>query len=200
MFLINVDMNINQENKIKKIVLEYLERGRPGWDVPHTLACVHWMKELLKNENGNSKILIPVMYFHDIGYIDLIERNKNLDLKENMNLKEEHMRIGSIIARKILNEVGGFNDDEIDRICYLVSIHDNYEKIVDSKDDEAQLVYEADGLGQIDRERVKPTYSKSDTEIFLRDFKNKRGVRFKTENGRRIYLTLLKKAEEYSED
>lgn len=193
-------MDFNQENKIKKIVLEYLERGRPGWDIPHTLACVHWMKELLKNEKGNSKILIPTMYFHDIGYIDLIGNGKNLDLKKNMNLKQEHMRIGSIIARKILNEVGGFDDREIDRICYLVSIHDNYDKIVENNDKEAQLVYEADGLGQIDRERVKPTYSKSDTDIFLKDFKNKRGMRFETESGKKIYLVLLKKAEEYGDN
>ncbi len=193
-----MDLDSSTENKIKEKVLSYLEKGRPGWDVPHTLACVHWMKELLKNEKGNPKILIPTIYFHDIGYIELMEENKNLDLKRNMDMKEEHMKRGAIIAIKILNEVGGFSQEEIERICYLVSIHDSYEKISESNDNEAQLVYEADGLGQIDRERVKPTYSKEDAGIFLRDFQNKRGLRFKTESGKIFYKELIEKAKKYS--
>lgn len=185
------------EEKIKSAVLKYLERGRPGWDVPHTLACVHWMKELLRNEKGEERILIPTMYFHDIGYIDLMEETP-LDLRKNMDMKEEHMKRGAIIARKILNEVGSFSQKEIDRIAYLVSIHDSYEKIIESNDSDAMLIYEADGLGQIDRERVKPTYSKQDAEIILHDFQKKRGLRFQTVSGKRFYKELIEKAIEYS--
>lgn len=185
------------EEKIKHAVLKYLERGRPGWDVPHTLACVHWMKKLLKYEKGKEKILVPVMYFHDIGYIELMEETP-LNLKKNMDMKEEHMKRGAIIARRILGEIKDFSQEEIERISYLVSIHDNYERIMESNDSDAILVYEADGLGQIDRERVTPTYTKEDAEIFLRDFQKKRGLRFKTESGKRFYKVLIEKAIEYS--
>jgi len=193
-----MELDSKIEEKLKINVLRYLEGGRPGWDVPHTLACVYWMKELLKYEAGNARILIPAIYFHDIGYIELMEENRNLDLKKNMDMKEEHMKRGAIIARKILDEVGSFTEEEIERIAYLVSIHDSFEKIAESDDIEAQLVYEADGLGQIDRERVKPTYSKEDAKIFLRDFQNKRGLRFKTESGKKFYKELIEKAIEYS--
>lgn len=193
-------MELNQEieNKIKKEVLSYLERGRPGWDVPHTLACVYWIKEIIKHENGNAKILVPATYFHDIGYIKLMDDKENLNLQKNMNMKEEHMKRGALIARKILKKIKEFNKEEIERICYLVSIHDNYDIIKEIKENDAQMLYEADGLGQIDRERVKPTYSKEDAEIFLRDFEKKRGQRFKTETGKKIYLNLIEKAKEYS--
>ena len=194
-----MELDDSTENKIKEKVLSYLEKGRPGWDIPHTLSCVHWMKELLRYEKGNSRVLVPVMYFHDIGYIELMEENKDLDLKKNMDLKEEHMKKGAIIAKLILKEVGSFKEEEIERIVYLVSIHDSYEKISDGKDIDAQLVYEADGLGQIDRERVKPTYSKSDAELFLQDFQKKRGQRFKTESGKRFYKDLIEKAIKYAE-
>ena len=183
------------EDKIKKESLSYLKRGRPGWDIPHTLACVHWIKELIKVEGGNPKVLVPAMYFHDIGYIELM--TESLDLRKNMDMKEEHMKRGAVIAKKILDKIGGFSREEIERICSLVSIHDIYEKI---NDFDSQLIYEADGLGQIDRERVKPTYSKDDAEIFLRDFQNKRGKRFKTNAGKRIYGELIIRAKEYAEN
>ncbi len=190
-----------QEKTLSKIVISYLKKGRAGWDLPHTLACVHWIKELLKNENGNPKILVPVMYFHDIGYIELMEGKENLNLERNMNMKEEHMRRGAILAREILeNRIEGFTKEEIERICYLVSIHDNYEIIKEINDNDAQLVYEADGLGQIDRDRVKPTYSKEDAEIFLRDFQKKRGQRFRTESGKIFYRELFERALKYASD
>jgi len=39
------------EQKIAKRVKQYLEKCRPNWDWPHTLASVYWMRELIR-ENG----------------------------------------------------------------------------------------------------------------------------------------------------
>lgn len=35
------------EQQLRKTILPDLEKGRQGWDLPHTEAVVFWMKELL---------------------------------------------------------------------------------------------------------------------------------------------------------
>ena len=103
------------EQKLKSSALKYLERGRPKWDVPHTLACVFWMKELLKYEKGNPKILISTMYLHDIGGADLFDESHNTHGSQE-ELKSEQMKRSKEISAKILNEVGGFSEDETNKI------------------------------------------------------------------------------------
>ena len=72
------------EPEVKSIALKILEQGRGDWDVPHTLAVVYWMKKLIKKEGGDPKILVTAAYFHDIGYIDLIDWT-NYDHKKNLS-------------------------------------------------------------------------------------------------------------------
>jgi HD superfamily phosphodiesterase len=54
------------EGKLKAEALKYLEKGKPGWDIPHTLASVYWMKRLIEKEGGDERILVTAMYLHDI--------------------------------------------------------------------------------------------------------------------------------------
>lgn len=182
----------NLEAKIKKEVLKILEKGRPGWDVPHTLACVHWMKELIKKEGGNPRILIPAIYMHDIGYPDTVLK---FNPKKNVDMKIEHMKKGAALAKKILNSIGGFKDSEIEEIFSIISIHDAIYLFRKGATKHEQLVFEADSLGQIDVSRVKPTFSKADRKKFLNRFRKNRATLFRTETGLRLLKELLAVAE-----
>jgi len=84
------------EEKIKLRAFEYLKRGKETWDIPHTLSAVHYVRELIKKEGGDEKILVTTMYFHDTGYPalakdydfgDLLDAKKNdtLDKLDSFN-------------------------------------------------------------------------------------------------------------------
>jgi len=191
-----MELDNKLEQKLKSVAIKYLERGRPNWDVPHTLACVYWMKELLKHESGNPKILVTAMYLHDTGGADLFNESHNTHGSQK-ELKEEQMKRSKVISEKILYEIGGFSKDEINRILYLVSVHDNITEITSSQD--GQLVFESDSLGQIDRDRVKPTFSKKDSLKFLDFFEQERVPYYKTEIGKKFLNQLLPEAKRYCE-
>jgi len=191
-----MELDQELEDRLKYVVLKRLENGRPGWDVPHTLACVYWMKELLKTEEGNPRVLVPTMYLHDIYYPD---KNYKFGPEKNKDLKREHMKKGALIAGDILRELGGFSNEEIDQITQLISVHDDVHRMRTTQSKDEQLVFEADSLGQIDRDRVKPTFSKEDSLKYLERFEDKRAQIFKTETGKAFLKDLLAKAKDYSE-
>ena len=183
--------DVELEERVKSAALNFLERGKAGWDVPHTLACVHWMKELLKYEKGNPKILIPAIYLHDVGYPKLTEDYGLVDYKE---ATANHMIIGEKIARSILRETPEFDGKEIREITHLIRIHDDLDEI---KTHNEQLIFEADSLGQIDVDRVKPTFSREDYVTWLDSFERERVPKFKTQRGKQILNKLLPKAKAY---
>ena len=176
------------EEKLKKTVLKYLEKGRPGWDIPHTLACVYWMKKLIKSEGGNPRILIPAIYLHDIGYPFKIMK---FNPKKNLNLKEYHMKRGATLSKKILKSLKEFSQKEIEEISQIVKRHDDIDGLKINASKHEQLVFEADSLGQIDINRVKPTFTKSDRIKFLARFKKIRATNFKTDLGKKALKMLL---------
>lgn len=137
--MVKLDSKI--EKDIKKKALYYMEQSRPGWNVPHLHAAVYYMKKLIENEGGDEKILLPAIYLHDIGYVGSLKTNYNY--KESLKPKKMHMKKGSIMAREILNKLDYFSYEEIEKITYLISIHDDMEKIIGY---DAQLVFEADSL------------------------------------------------------
>jgi len=190
--------NTQLEQKLKSVVLKYLEKGRPGWDIPHTLASVYWMKQLLKYEKGDPKTLLSVMYLHDIGYSlgvgnkDVFDKKPNF--KKQMDSKENHMTLGARYAKKILTELADFTGSEIKKIVYLVRNHDYVENI---KTLDQQLVFEADSLGQIDRERAKPTFSLADYDNWLNYFEKERMPKFKTLKGREFAFRLFEQHKQY---
>lgn len=181
------------ENKIKEKVIPYLEKARKNWDVPHTLATVYWMKQLLKVEIGNKKILITTMYLHDIGGAGLFKKKYSHESGEKLKIKQ--MQKGKLISKKILKELTKFTKEEIEQITNLVYTHDNLSEIVKTND--GQLVFEADSLGQIDRKRAKPTFSKEEYNKFLKYFKKERASRFKTKIGKKYLKELFKDANKY---
>ena len=178
------------EEKLKAEAIKHLEKGKAGWDLPHTLACVYWMRKLIEKEGGNERILVTAMYLHDIGYPEMgVDRG----YEDMLRGKKVHEKIGARESEKILRKIG-FSEDEIKKIVYLVRYHDSFEKL-DTHD--KQLIVEADSLAAIDWERVTPTFSREDSIRYLKYFKTKRAKDFKTETGKKFLKDLLEKAEHY---
>lgn len=198
-------MNLSKEleEKIKTITMSYLEKCRPDWDIPHTLRAVHWIKELIKKEGGNEKILIIAMYLHDIGYTPL---QVGYNFEDILESKKNHAEIGAIKSKKILKDLSEFSKTEINKICSLIAHHHlrNEKIIINWMTDEDSfnqlLVIEADGLAKIDWYHVTPNFNKEDIIKFLEDFKNRTLPCFRTKTGKKFVAEILQKAEEYLEN
>lgn len=186
-------MNLSKETeeKIKEIAMSYLEKGKPNWDIPHTLAAVYWIRELIKIEGGNEKILVTTMYLHDIGYPNL---QKGYDFNDLIKVKKNHAQVGSIETQKILRNIKEFSEEEIKEITFLIMYHDTLDKI---KTFNQQMVMEADSLAQLDIKRVKPNFDKPNCMKYLKHFNEKRALSFKTLTGKEYLRKILKNFEEY---
>jgi len=180
------------ESQIKEKAFEYMKQSRPGWNVPHLHAAIFYMKELLAHEGGDPRILLPAIYLHDIGYAGMLNEDYSYD--ENKKVKKDHMIIGARVAKQLLIDIGEFSEDEIGKISELISIHDNLSEI---KGQDAQLVFEADSLAQIDIDNVTPTFDKNSYSKFIDHFKNERVPIFKTKTGLKYLRQLFPKAEKY---
>jgi hypothetical protein len=185
------------EKIIKNAVISKLNKsvGRENWDIPHTLLAVEWMKKIIQNEGGNKKILIPAIYFHDSGY-PLVKKGYNYN--EVMAAKPDHAKNGAEFAKTVLEKIKEFNEEEIEEIVYLVTNHDKHKNI---ESFHRQLIFEADGLAQIDYTYIKPNLDKESHLKFLEKyFKTERPPeRWKTKTGKKNMKILLKKAYKYNE-
>ena len=179
------------EEKVKAEAIRHLERGKPGWDTPHTLASVYWMRQLIKGEGGDERILVTAIYLHDIGYSPKFK--KDYTYEEVKADKHKHMVVGAREAEKILRKLH-YSSEEIKEIVHLVGMHDKLDEVKTSND---ILVMEADSLAQIDRKRVKPTFNREDYIEYIKDFEKERAPRFKTETGKKHLKLLLMKAKAY---
>jgi len=136
------------------------------------------MKRLLRRESGNSRTLIPVMYFHDTGYAGLI--TKKYSIKDVTDVKKLHAKKSEAYARSFLRQCEGFTTQEIDCIGHLIRIHDDIPRIVR----EEPLVFEADSLGQADYARSPPSLSPDEGRRWLMMFERNRLPLFYTKTGK----------------
>jgi hypothetical protein len=184
-------LNKKTETELKTECIKLLEKGKVGWDVPHTLLAVKKMRQLIKKEGGNETILIPTIYLHDTGY-PYIEKNNNF--QKMMESKKDHAEIAEKNAKIILKELN-FSSAQIKTIGCLIKNHDKIDIITKTRN--GQLVFEADSLAQIDLPSITPTFTKKETIKFLNYFKKHRLPKIKTKTGLTMIKTILKKAEKY---
>ena len=141
-------MDKTLENQLRQMVKPYLNRGRPG-DYEHTLRTIRYARQLLQHEEGDSDIVIPTLYLHDIGwsqinYEDFISAPL-VSQKENAISVDQHMKLGAALAKPILERLG--YDLQMTRaIVSIIAIHDRPEKIFAMKNPSATIVFEADYL------------------------------------------------------
>ena len=105
--------------EIWKLARPYYKKGRP-MDIDH----IEWMMNdtifVCKQENLDDSLLLPLVILHDVGYAEVPKDNPF-----KLSLREEHMKAGAIIAKRILDKIK-YPKDKTERISYLVSIHDNW--------------------------------------------------------------------------
>jgi len=188
------------ETILRSTILPELEKGRKDFDRPHTEAVVHWMKTILEHLNNpelDPQVLITAAYAHDWGYIGLFDGADSNDRQEIAKRKPLHMERGAqFITELITSQLSGhFTPEQTALVAHLVCMHDRVE---DLQTEAELLLMEADTIGMLDTERVKPTFSKADNEVFLaREFYQRRLPRFYHEFAREVATELAKQREHY---
>ncbi len=163
--LINPDVEI----LLQTTILPDLEKGRKNFDRPHTEAVVFWMKELLEKINSptcDQLVLITAAYAHDWGYIGLFDGIDSSDINVVHKMKPLHMERGSLLIKMLIDEKLNkyFTSEQAELVAHLVYMHDRIEKLATEPE---ILLMEADTLGMLDTDRVKPTFSKADNTVFI---------------------------------
>jgi len=183
------------EEKIKEEVVRLLEKGKPDWDIPHTLSAVKWMKKLVDEGGADEKILVTAIYFHDTGYPEL---EKNYSFEESMAAKKMHAARGAKFARDFMEKSDEFSKEEIEEICRLIENHDVHDNILEN-DLNRQLIFEADGLAQLDWEDCPPNFDKENCLKWIEKyFEVERPMNlWKTDLGLKNIVELREKAEVY---
>jgi putative nucleotidyltransferase with HDIG domain len=188
-----VDLRLALEN----YALGFLRQGRE-WDEPHTRAVVHYAGEIAKAEGLDILVLVSAAWLHDIGYYRMFEEGESRQYEQVMDRKKTHMVNGAKMAADFLNrsEIQPFyTPEQRERVVHLVSVHDNIEELREI--DEIAFM-EADTLGAIDTERVKPTFDKENAWKYVEnDLMLRRYPRFLTKTGVALFNQIFSKFEAY---
>jgi hypothetical protein len=145
---------------LKQTIFPDLERGRPGYDVPHTKAAVFYMRKIINSIpslfKADTDVLIITMYAHDWGYADLFDHNKQLVFDAIMGQKALHQIYGSEKSKELLKHTifNYLSVKQKDEIAYLVGVHDQLDIIGGGH---LAFVREADTLAMLDVNRARPT-------------------------------------------
>jgi putative nucleotidyltransferase with HDIG domain len=173
--------------------MQFLEKGRIGWDVPHTRAVVHYAKLITRSVNADLMVIPTAAWLHDIGYYGLFKGDSG-KYEVVQDRKARHMIVGAEMAREFVDgeEVMGIlTPGQRDRVVHLVSVHDRVEALEDL--DEIILM-EADTLGAIDVRMVRPTFDKEGRARYVEiDLNTRRGPRFRTSLGKELLAELIPK-------
>lgn len=183
------------EEFLQSRILQDLERGRKGWDKEHTLAVVYYLKQILENIDSrlDRDVLTIAAYAHDWGYIDLF-KDSATQFDDVMKRKKLHAVRGAEMLDHILKD--SFFDfltkEQKSRAVHLVKVHDLLNSVKD--EDEITLV-EADTLGGLDINLVKPTFDEESNEKYIRGVKKKRLSLFMHKFSKETAEKLLKERE-----
>ncbi|MBW7943953.1 HD domain-containing protein [Patescibacteria group bacterium] len=172
------------ESVLQEVILPDLEKGRKRFDLLHTQAVVYWMENLLEHIDSpdlDPLVLITAAYAHDWGYKGLFDHlseteRRSIDVVHKM--KPLHMERGAQMIAKLLKERlnDQFTPAQQERVAHLVRVHDLVE---DLKAEDEILLMEADTLGMLDADRMKPAFSKEDNDIFMeQQVRNRRFLYF----------------------
>lgn len=122
------------ERKVAEILLtsnlsDSIRESSIIWELKHSSGCCQIARILAQKRNLDIEIAETASVLHDI-YVIVEGKYK------------DHAKLGAPIARKILEEVGGFSIQQIDRITEIISHHS--EKEIYSDDSYIELVKDVD--------------------------------------------------------
>ena len=199
----NSPENPPQEEEVEKFLKERifsdLEKGRPGFDKPHTQTVVIQLKDLFNNVPDlqvDRAVLIIVAYAHDWGYSELFEGGEPVQLEEMADAKIAHMDFGAQKLEELLKDdfFNYLTEAQKERAVYLVRVHDR-DEVWPGADDDVRIFVEADTLGALagkrtfnresNRKWIDETVKPQRMKAFLNDYSIKKAER------------LIEKREEY---
>lgn len=167
------------ESYLQSIIFPDLERGRPGFDRPHTENVVRYTKQLLAETDysQDSTTLLIAAYAHDWGYADLFTSD-SLNYQIIQDAKQQHMEVGAKKTKMLLADryFNWLSQQQKERIIHLVACHDNMQQI--SAEDEI-LLMEADSLGSLDLTGITTKLDPASEAQFIAGFYRKRLPKFK---------------------
>lgn len=192
-------MDTNYEDLLKGKILPELEAGRPNWDKPHTEAVVEHIKAIIdKNPelNLDKVVLVIAAYTHDWGYAGLFKAGKPLNIDDVDNAKASHMKMGAEKVKELLhNNVFNFlTENQKLRVERLVQVHDDLKTI---RDLDEIVFMEADTLGGLDVEKVKPSFDKESNAKYMEGVKNTRYPMFITNYGKQMFRKLFQSRQDF---
>lgn len=129
--------DLTRSEKVQRKVVEILIDGLPDekressviWELKHSSGCCQIGRILAQKRNLNIELAEIMCVLHDI-YV--IAEGKY----------EEHAKRGAELAKKILGEIGGFGQDEINLITEAIAHHS--EKQIYAEKPYVELVKDAD--------------------------------------------------------
>ncbi|MEA2056135.1 MAG: hypothetical protein U9O78_00240 [Patescibacteria group bacterium] len=190
------------EKILRQIILKDLaNKGRRGWDKPHTEAVVYWIKYLLEeiDQEFDHLVMVTAAYAHDWGYMGLFEGIDSSDYREIIKRKKMHMKLGAdkieqLIYRRLSRF---FTEKQTLRTVYLVEWHDAFDKI---KDEDQVLLLEADTLGAMDMSRLPGGMSYESNQKYVRDVREKRFPLFRHKVAKEMGEKLLQERIDFYEN
>ncbi len=140
-------ISTEEEEQIWLRALAFLEKGRPG-DLEHTRSAVDYGRILLEREGGEPRVVIPTLILHDVGwscvdFSDFIAAPA--EAKKDVESVHLHMRLGAQIAYDVLSDLG-WDVEVVQRISFIIAVHDIPKEVLALNDLNATLVFEADWL------------------------------------------------------
>lgn len=177
-----------------------LERGRPGWDKPHTQTVIHYLKQILSNASELSldrEILMIAAYAHDWGYAGLFKEGVALTYDDVLDAKKRHMELGAQYTTEMLADpfFSFLSESRKARAIHLVAVHDKLKQL---KDTDELILMEADTLGGLDTSHMKPFSDRASTERYLEGVRKKRIPLFITAYGKQKAEALMKQRMEHA--
>lgn len=101
-----------------EIAKTYYEKGRE-MDLFHIPWITEHVDKMCEEENIDDSIIMPLAILHDIGYA------VTGPVHFEKNLKKAHMIAGAKLAKEILEKLN-YSKEKIEKICYFISIHDEW--------------------------------------------------------------------------
>ncbi len=175
----------------KRFSVQYLERGRVGWDIPHSTAVANYAIQIARGEGLDELVLGTAAWLHDIGYYQLFNPNHSPHYSSSTieDRKQLHMQKGAQLTKEYLETVrdrSWYTTDQEREIIELVGIHDSHHLY--SKPHHFAFG-EADTLGTIG---IMPTFESVDAaQHFSRKLISERVYRFQTQTGIDIFNRTL---------
>jgi len=131
--------------KIWRLALPYLKKGKRKNFVIHTEEVVKAMELILAKEKGDKNILIPAAILHDVGWSKVPIR---LQRSSNKNQQKKALQLHLEYAPKIINKILvklKYSPSQIKTIIEIVMAH----KFSSPHRQDKRLLIDADNLSEV---------------------------------------------------